>query len=93
VNKNNCLWKSDGSSIYYIGKEPGLPNLNIYTYDLLRSVEDNLTKSAPTNQTPDYAIVGLSTDETKLICSYIDPATDEVQRCEIDLSTSSFATL
>jgi hypothetical protein len=92
LNKSKCLWSSNSKMIYYVGKEPGVSNVNIYSYNIENTEEENLTAGS-SGLKSDFNLVGLSSDETKLICSFFDPKTENSTQCEIDLKTKNFTSL
>jgi len=92
-NKTNCLWRTDSNYIFYQGKDTAKGNLNIYRYDLTTATEENLTKEVLSGISTNFSMVGLSSDESKLICSFKDPENDESFQCEIDLTSLVFSTL
>lgn len=92
LNRSKCLWKSDSKTIFYQGKDYGAGNINLYSYSLSNQQETNLTKSAPDSSNTDFEIVGLSSDESKLICSFKN-SSDEEKQCSIDLTTLEFSVL
>lgn len=91
-NKNGCLWTKDNKSLIYQGKEASGTNTNIFVYDILTGTERNLTEKAILETRPDFTIVGLSSDETHLICSYLTDL-DQTLQCQIDLQTGNFTSL
>ncbi len=93
AGKSSCIWNSNSNVIYYVGKENGIPNANLYVYDLEKSIETNLTSKIMSDTKPDFTLVGLSSDETKLICTFTNPNSEESVSCQIDLATQSFSTL
>lgn len=93
AGKSSCIWNSNSNIIYYVGKENGISNTNLYVYDLEKSIETNLTSKIMSETKPDFALVGLSSDETKLICTYTNSNSGEPISCQIDLTTQSFSTL
>lgn len=89
ANKSNCLWTKPSNQIIYSGKETGLGNVNIYIYDLNSSTEQNLTTNAILPPV-DFSIVGLSSDESLIICNYTNTSTDETHQCQINIESGKF---
>jgi len=92
-NRSKCLWKSDAKQIFYIGKVNSEPNVNIFAFDIASSTEQILTKNAPSLSKPDYNLIGLSSDESNIICSYYDAETNTNVQCQVDLTTGTFTKL
>ncbi len=87
-NRQNCLWSSDSKKLFYLNSSSASSGTNIYTYTLELSEEEELTSSSvETGVIRRFELVGLSADETKVICSYEDVATEAVGECEIDIES------
>jgi hypothetical protein len=91
-NRQNCLWSADSMRIFYINTASKTAPVNIFKYDLVTSLETNLTAdSVPAGVVRRYELVGLSADGTKVICKYEDAGgaatTDNLTECEIVLET------
>lgn len=90
-NRQNCMWASDSQSLFYVNRTIGEQSINIYSFNLGTSVEENLTlASIPEGELRSYEIVGLSADSSKLICRYEPVGADEFAEpveCEITLAT------
>ena len=87
-NRQNCMWSSDSKKLFYLNSSSAGSATNIYMYTLELSEEEELTSSSvQTSVTRRFELVGLSADETKVICSYEDAATEAVGECEIDIES------
>ncbi len=90
TNKQNCVFRSDSKSIFYINTAPKSSPVSIFQYDLTQenAVEIDLTKSSvPEGVVRRYEIVGFSADDTKIICKYEEITQEEEKtgECEINL--------
>lgn len=96
-NRQNCVWKSDSSSIFYINTSAKTSTVNLYSFNLTEGVEKNLTASSVPEEgiVRRFEIVGFSADETKLICKYEDIADTGTTQgsCEVDLEKGVVALL
>lgn len=91
LNKQNCVFREDSKAIFYVESTPKSESANIFLYDLETDTpqEENLTQSSiPEKVVRRFAIVGFSSDSTKLICKYEEISNNKEEKsgeCEIDL--------
>jgi hypothetical protein len=91
-DKKNCLWKADSKTIFYEGKATRFSRSDIFKYNLETSEETNLTAAALVNTSTNFSLVGLSSDESKVICTYTTQQEENLS-CEVELDTNTFQTL
>ena len=82
------MWSGNSKYVFYLNNPSNNSNTNIYVYNFELSSEEELTSSSfEKGKVRRFELVGLSADETKLICRYEDVETETVGECEIDIST------
>lgn len=97
-NRRGCVWSADSKSIAYVNDQLEGEEVDIYIYSLQTAKEQNVTKdTVSAGTTRVYAIGALSSDGSKLSCSFTQtvvetgatPAeeTPSSGNCEIDLAT------
>jgi len=97
-NRLSCLWSQDSMKIFYVNSSSSTSPANIYLYDIASTTEINLTKDyIPAGSVRRFAIVGLSADASKLMCTYEDVTAavneETSNQCEIDLQTNQVTIL
>lgn len=91
-NRKSCFWTHDSKSLVYLNTQLDTSPVDIYLYFLASAKEQNLTQdTAAQGSTRVYAVESISTDDSKIMCSYTQTASAEVApsqgNCEIDLAT------
>ena len=94
-NFKGCTWSPDSKTIFYVNNAPENSVVNIYSYDVEKGIEKNLTANLQLEEEKAFELVGLSADSSKFICKYklLSSATSEKQEvnCEVDLTTLEVA--
>lgn len=92
--KQNCLWANDSQKIFYTDTLIANSSVDIYLYELSLNKEENLTATSSAGIKRAFKIVGLSADETKLICQYQDYGESQKSgNCEVNLETKEITLL